>query len=99
MADCNWAPPLRLRMRWLLAKEQSMQTNQVGGAFGAPLLGILLANSAKLFRAPEGRRILAGGGAQRSHLDRPKGIFRAPEERRTSILDRNNPGPAPFQGA
>src|SRR5262245_57465877 len=60
---------------------------------------ILLANSAKLFRAPEGRRILAGGGAQRSHRDRPKGIFRAPEGRRTSIRDRNNPGPAPFQGA
>ena len=36
----------------------------MAAAFGAPLLGILLANSAKLFSAPEGRRKLAGDGAR-----------------------------------
>jgi hypothetical protein len=47
---------------------------------------ILLANSAKLFRALEGRPILAGGGAQRSHRNRPKGIFRVP----AGTLDKNS---------
>jgi hypothetical protein len=34
-----------LCLRWLFAKAQSTQTNQAGGAFGARLLVILLANS------------------------------------------------------
>jgi hypothetical protein len=42
------------------------------------LLGILLAKSAKLFPAPEGRRKLAGGGAKRNHRDRSKKIVRVP---------------------
>jgi hypothetical protein len=39
---------------------------------------ILLANSAKLFRAPEGRRKLAGGGAKRNHRYKSKKIVRVP---------------------
>src|SRR5262249_15898882 len=39
------------------------------------LLGILLANSTRLFRAPEGRQKLAGGGAKRNHRDKLKKIF------------------------
>jgi hypothetical protein len=46
--------------------------------FGAPLLGIPLANSAKLFPAPEGRRKLAGGGAKRNHREWSKKIVRVP---------------------
>ena len=49
-----------------------------GGVFGARLLGIPLANSTKLFRAPEGRPKLAGGGAKRNHRDRSKMIFGVP---------------------
>jgi hypothetical protein len=55
-----------------------VRINQVGGAFGARLLGILLANSAKLFSVPEGQRKLAGGGAKRNHRDRSKKIVRVP---------------------
>src|SRR5262245_35311744 len=86
-------------LKRLQIKVEYGQLHAMAAACGLRALGILLANSAKLFRAPEGRRIVAGGGAQRSHRDRPKGIFRAPEGRRTRIRDRNNPGPAPFQGA
>src|SRR5262245_49950819 len=39
---------------------------------------ILLANSAKLLRAPEGRWKLAGGGAKRSHRYRSRKIVRVP---------------------
>src|SRR5215813_14558472 len=46
--------------------------------FGARLLGIPLANSEELFRAPEGRRKLAGGVAKRNHRDRSKKIVRVP---------------------
>ena len=35
-----------------------------------PIPKILLENSTKLFRAPEGLRNLAGGGAKRNHRDR-----------------------------
>src|SRR5215510_15755880 len=55
-----------------------MCINQIGGAFGVRLLGIPLANSAKLFHAPEGRRKLAGGGAKRNHRDRSNKIVRVP---------------------
>jgi hypothetical protein len=47
---------------------------------------ILLANSAKLFRAPEGRRKLAGGGAKRNHRYRSKKIVRVP----AGTLDQNS---------
>src|SRR5215475_9954571 len=47
---------------------------------------ILLAGSAKLLRAPEGRWKLAGGGAKRSHRDRSKKIVRVP----AGTLDRNS---------
>src|SRR5215471_12269529 len=47
-------------------------------AYGAPLLGILLANSAMLFSAPEGRWKLAGGGAKRNHRDKSKKFVRVP---------------------
>src|SRR5215510_5556225 len=53
-------------------------------AFGVRLLGILLANSAKLLRDPEGRRKLAGGEAKRSHRKRNDSITR-PER----ALDRD----------
>src|SRR5215510_15232888 len=39
---------------------------------------ILLANSAMLFSAPEGRRKLAGGGAKRNHRDKSKKFVRVP---------------------
>src|SRR5919106_2088834 len=47
-------------------------------AFGARALGIPLANSAKSFCAPEGRRKLAGGGAKRNHRDWAKKVVRVP---------------------
>src|SRR5215510_6905150 len=50
----------------------------MAAAFGVRALGILLANSAKLFHAPEGRRKLAGGGAKRNHRYRSKKIVRVP---------------------
>src|SRR5215475_5476888 len=53
-------------------------TTEMATAFGVRLLGILLANSAKLFLAPEGRRKLAGGGAKRNHRDESKKIVRVP---------------------
>ena len=55
-----------------------MCINQIGGAFGAPALGIMLANSTKSFRAPEGRRKLAGGVAKRNHRYGSKKIVRVP---------------------
>jgi hypothetical protein len=51
---------------------------QERGAYGVRRVLILLANSAKLFSAPEGRRKLAGGGAKRYHRDRSKKIVRVP---------------------
>ena len=48
---------------------------------------ILLANSAKLHRAPEGRWKLAGGGAKRSHRYRSKKIVRVP----AGTPDQNSP--------
>ena|SRR5215475_11377730 len=42
------------------------------------LSGIELANSSKLFRAPEGRRILAGGGAQAQPPGQTKRYFSRP---------------------
>ena len=45
-------------------KAEYNQPREIATAFGAPLFGKLLANSAKLFPAPEGRRKLAGGGAR-----------------------------------
>ena len=48
------------------------------GAFGVRRGLILLANSMKLFRAPEGRWTLAGGGAKRNHRDGSKKIVRVP---------------------
>src|SRR5262247_4885195 len=47
---------------------------------------IPLANSAKLFSAPEGRRNLAGGGAKRNHRDKSKKIVRVP----AGTPDRNS---------
>src|SRR5215510_8243250 len=47
---------------------------------------ILLANSAKLLRAPEGRWKLAGGGAKRNHRDKSKKIVRVP----AGTPDRNS---------
>jgi len=47
---------------------------------------ILLANSAKLFSAPEERRKLAGGGAKRNHRDKSKKIVRVP----AGTPDRNS---------
>src|SRR5262245_50489160 len=41
---------------------------------------------AKLFRAPEGQRKLAGGGAKRNHRDRSKKIVRVP----AGTPDRNS---------
>jgi hypothetical protein len=40
------------------------QLREMAAAFGVLALGILLANLATIFRAPEGRRKLAGGGAR-----------------------------------
>jgi hypothetical protein len=40
------------------------QPFEMATVFGVRMLGILLANSARLFRAPEERRKLAGGGAR-----------------------------------
>src|SRR5215471_17927134 len=65
-------------MKSVQIKVECGQSHKMAEAFGAPLLGILLANSAKLFSAPEGRRKLAGGGAKRNHRDRSKKIVRVP---------------------
>src|SRR5215475_12143850 len=47
-------------------------------AFGARALGIMLANSANLFRAPEGRRKLAGGGARAQPPGQVENIVHVP---------------------
>src|SRR5262249_29742695 len=59
-------------------KTENGNTTWMATAFGVRELGILLANSAKLFSAPEGRRKLAGGEAKRNHRDRSKKIVRVP---------------------
>src|SRR5215813_15544767 len=51
-------------MKHAQIKAECDQLLEMAPAFGVRELGILLANSAKLFRAPEGRRKLAGGGAR-----------------------------------
>jgi len=64
-------------------------------AFGARALGMLLANSAKLFGAPEGRRKLADGVAKRNHRDRSKKIVRVP----VGTPDRNSQQDQSWSGA
>ena len=51
-------------MKLVQIKVEYSQAHEMATAFGAPPLGILLANSAKLIRASEGRRKLDGGGAR-----------------------------------
>ena len=65
------------RLLWSL-RNKCNHTPQERGAYGVRRALILLANSAKLLRAPEGRRKLAGGGAKRNHRDRSNKIVRVP---------------------
>jgi hypothetical protein len=68
----------RLQKRGYRATGYRLRHSLMATVFGARLLGILLANSAKLFRAPEGRRNLAGGEAKRNHRNKAKKIVRVP---------------------
>src|SRR5688572_6495998 len=61
---------------------------------------ILLANSAKLFRAPVGATDISRWRSPSVATGTDQnGFFASRQGRRNRILGSNNPGPAPFQGA